>query len=567
MTGGDDMKKIISLLVISLFTCIYVQAQDRVALVIGNGNYKNSPLDNPVQDATEIAQKLRELNFTTSLKTECNIDDMDKALKEFYKKSETADVALFYFSGHGVQSQGVNYLLPIDHTISNDDQIRRQAIDVNEIMSRTQDTGCKTTILILDACRNNPFGKSRGTSGRGLVSVSTTSVSDYLIAFACENGKTADDGTGNKHSPFTQSLLDHLSDKKSFVDIMQSVRREVQDKTNNSQSPYCEPHISNPVYLNGVDVNEVKIQPEPRIKERKSSVIWPFILGMIVAALVAVGIIFFAFTEKGKKMVAQIRKKVIVIKNRIQTKAAFTKEKKQEQDSPLGFNVDPNMKAEDIVDHLQEENAGRTEDSMRKSMAGSQNENGTPCVEIDELVVAKFPVTVGHYNDLVPEQQHVAWETEPVTNVSWYDALKYLNRLSEKEGLDPVYDLTDLNDVKADPEKNGWRLPTEKEWKKIAHVSWGNGLSLDDIAWTAKNSTGTLHAVGQNKACSSGLYDVFGLVWEWCSDVVRGKYRVTMGGAWDADEKYCLNNTSQKFVPEYAGDNVGFRGVRNRSFE
>ncbi|MBP5451056.1 MAG: caspase family protein [Treponema sp.] len=558
------MKKILSLLVISLFTCIYVQAQDRVALVIGNGNYKNSPLDNPVQDAMEIEQKLSELNFDTILRTDCNIDDMDTAFGEFYKKSKNAEVALFYFSGHGVQSGGVNYLLPIDHTISNDEQIRRQAIDVNEIMSRTQDTGCETTILILDACRNNPFGKSRGTSGRGLVTVNTTSVSDYLIAFACENGKTADDGTGNKHSPFTQSLLDHLSDKKSFVDIMQAVRREVQDKTNNKQSPYCEPHISNPVYLNGIDENEVKVLPEPRIIERKRSIIWPFILGMIVATLFAVGIIFFAFTEKGKKMVAHIRKKAVIIINRIQKKIASLKEKKQDEDSPVSFNIDPQMKAEDIVDHLREENANRSEDTMRNPFSGTQNGNLIPFVEVDELLVAKFPVTVGHYNELVPEQQHIAWETEPVTNVSWYDALKYLNRLSEKEGLEPVYDLTDLNEIKTDPEKNGWRLPTEKEWKRIAHVSWGKGNSLDEIAWTSSNSNGTLHAVGQNKACSSGLYDVFGLVWEWCSDVVRGKYRVTMGGAWDADEKYCLSNVSQKFVPEYEGDNVGFRGVRNK---
>ena len=100
MTGGDDMKKILSLLVISLFTCIYVQAQGRVALVIGNGNYKNSPLDNPVQDATEIAQKLRELNFPTILKTECIYRHKPATFKE---ANEMIDRYIHFYNHERIQ--------------------------------------------------------------------------------------------------------------------------------------------------------------------------------------------------------------------------------------------------------------------------------------------------------------------------------------------------------------------------------------------------------------------------------------------------------------------------------
>ena len=545
------MKKILTVFVLLLMTA-FASAENRVALVIGNGDYKNSPLDNPVQDAKEIAQKLQELNFSIILKTECNTDDMDKALREFYNKSKNADVALFYFSGHGVQSNGINYLLPIGHTISDDDQLKRQAIDVNEIMTRTQDTGCGTTILILDACRNNPFGKSRGSSGRGLVPVNTTNVSDYLIAFACENGNTADDGTGNKHSPFTQSLLDHLSDKKSFVDIMQSVRKEVQEKTNNRQSPYCEPHISKSIFLNGHDLNEIKVDPKPTITEKKKSAIWPFILGMVVTALLAVGIILFAFTEEGKKIFARVQKKFENLISSIRDKIEVKKTK---------------VNTKEIINDIEMKDREEEPEPVRVPVENPNSGETIPSVEVGDLIVSKFPVTVGHYNNLVPEQNHVAWETEPVTNVSWYDALKFLNRQSEKEGLEPVYDLSDSENIRCDVEKNGWRLPTEKEWKKIARLSSTKGLSLDATAWTASNSLATLHGVGQNKPMSNGLYDLFGLVWEWCADTVREKYRVVKGGAWDADDKYCSISSSQRFLPEYAADNVGFRGVRNKDAE
>ena len=546
------MKKTISAVILFLFVSIVATANGRVALVFGNNAYKNSPLDNPVKDATEIAQKLRELEFETSLKTNCNVEEMDKALREFYNKSKNADIALFYFSGHGVQSNGVNYLLPVDHTISNDDQLKRQAIDVNEIMTRIQDTGCDTTILILDACRNNPFGKSRGTSGRGLVSVHTTNVSDYLIAYACENGTTADDGTGNNHSPFTQSLLDHLSDKKSFVDIMQDVRNEVKIKTNNSQTPYCEPHISKSIYLNGQDANEIKIDPKPTIVEKKRSVIWPFILGMIVTALLAIAIVFLGFTEKGKKIVVQLQKKL----DKFVASIKDIKQRKAEK-----------VDTQKIINDLQDDGEQKTETPRYDFQESNHSDDTIPSVEIDELIVAKYPVTAGLFNSLVPEQTRVAWETEPVTNVSWYDALKFLNRLSEKEGLDPVYDLRDLNNITSNLENNGWRLPAEKEWKKIARLCSAKGQNLDSIAWTVSNSTGMLHGVGQTQAMSNGIYDLFGLVWEWCSDTVRGKYRVVKGGAWDADDKYCSIYYSQKLIPEFKSDNVGFRCVRNRSSE
>lgn len=146
----------------------------------------------------------------------------------------------------------------------------------------------------------------------------------------------------------------------------------------------------------------------------------------------------------------------------------------------------------------------------------------------------------------------------PVTEISWIDAVQFFNELSKKEKLEPVYDLSDLDNIKIDLSKNGWRLPTESEWVKFA----GSNSNLYAETWFEENSYNTCKPCAKKSCSKIGLYDVYGLVWEWCSDSIMGKY-ILKGGAWDCSKKYCKKSSRLYAVKDFKSDAVGFRGVRN----
>src|SRR5579859_6162600 len=218
-------------------------AETRVALVIGNSAYAHGGrLNNPANDAAAVAQSLRKVGFTVVLQTDLGKVELEAALKSFTRATAGADIALVYFAGHGVEKGGTNYLIPVDATLASDADIDFEAVPLDLVMHAVGGA-TKLKIVILDACRNNPFRdamrRSAGTRGigQGLAKPPDPEEGDMLVAYAAEAGSTAEDGAG-ANSPFATALARHLPDPGVDIRIMfGKIRDDVRTATGMRQEP------------------------------------------------------------------------------------------------------------------------------------------------------------------------------------------------------------------------------------------------------------------------------------------------------------------------------------------
>src|SRR5262249_13546277 len=219
-------------------------ANKRIALVIGNGAYVKVPkLPNPTNDSAAIAGLLPKAGFdVVEEKTDLRADAMRRVLREFSEYVRDADIAVVFYAGHGMEVNGVNYLIPVDATLARDVDVEDEAVSLNRVIRTIEPV--RRLQLILDACRDNPFLRSmRRTvvsrsvrSGHGDVDEKTLPP-NTLIAFAQKAGATADDGTDN-NSPYTTALLKHLPTPGLDVELaLRRVRDEVLQATRNRQEP------------------------------------------------------------------------------------------------------------------------------------------------------------------------------------------------------------------------------------------------------------------------------------------------------------------------------------------
>ncbi len=224
------------------------QAAARHALVIGNGAYGFAPLDNPRNDARAIAGVLSELGFQVVLLEDASLAQFEAGVQRLHAELADGDTALFYYAGHGVQYRGINYLLPTDIKLRSPDQLPGQAPSLNQIMALIQRTRVGITIVILDACRNNPFGAFADAFGNGLASVERGS-SESLIAYATAAGELALDGVGG-NSPFTAALVTALGrpDVEIF-DLFRQVRGRVREATDGLQLPWISGSLEHEFYF------------------------------------------------------------------------------------------------------------------------------------------------------------------------------------------------------------------------------------------------------------------------------------------------------------------------------
>jgi uncharacterized caspase-like protein len=176
--------------------------EKRIALVIGNSTYQNvTPLDNPSKDAVLMADTLDSLGFTLiGGRAQLNLDKtaMDNAVQNFGPQVQGADVALFYYAGHGVQVSGSNYLVPINANPTREADVDFQMVDINLVLRQMQGSGTRLNLVILDACRNNPFGaRSLRSSDGGLAQMRAPE--GTLISYATQPGSVAQDGSDGHH--------------------------------------------------------------------------------------------------------------------------------------------------------------------------------------------------------------------------------------------------------------------------------------------------------------------------------------------------------------------------------
>jgi hypothetical protein len=232
-------------LVFAAGLCRPLVAQERVALVVGNSAYEHvAPLRNPKNDAGDLTAKLEGLGFQVFGGADLDRRALVSALIKFGRAAEQAEVALFFYAGHGLQVNGQNYLVPIDAMVEFESEIDLSLVSLSGVMQQL-DRGSRTNIVFLDACRDNPFAKqlARSMGNRSAESLDkglgrVQSGSGTFIAFATQPDAVAADGTG-RNSPFTTALLSHIGTPgQSISDLMIEVRNDVIASTNGAQVPW-----------------------------------------------------------------------------------------------------------------------------------------------------------------------------------------------------------------------------------------------------------------------------------------------------------------------------------------
>ena len=217
-------------------------ADKRVALVIGNSAYENVPrLTNPSNDAADVATKLKALGFEVVEGIDLGKRDMEKRIRTFAEALSGADVGLFYYAGHGLQVDQRNFLAPIDAQLKSESDLDFEAVQLDLVL-KNMVRNATTSIVFLDACRDNPLaanlaqvGRSLDV-GRGLARVEAAA--SMMIVYATEPGKVALDGTG-RNSPFTGALLRHIdTEGASIGDVMIALRNDVLSETGGKQRPF-----------------------------------------------------------------------------------------------------------------------------------------------------------------------------------------------------------------------------------------------------------------------------------------------------------------------------------------
>ena len=210
-------------------------AERRLALVFGNSVYKNnSVLKNPVNDANLMEGTLKELGFTVIKRLNSGKAEMESAIREFTEKLPNYNIALFYYAGHGIQVDGKNYLIPIDAKLEKPTDCKFDAIAVNFVVDEFERYPDNTNIVILDACRNNPYATWARGGGEGFKAMSFTS--GTIISFATSEGATAADGKG-ANGLYTEELVKQMAIPQSVYSVFMKTRVEVKKLSNNQQIP------------------------------------------------------------------------------------------------------------------------------------------------------------------------------------------------------------------------------------------------------------------------------------------------------------------------------------------
>lgn len=212
-------------------------AERRVALVIGNGAYETAPLKNPVNDARDVAEALRGSGFDLIYKENLDQNGMKRAIREFGRKIQNGGVALFYYAGHGIQVKGDNFLVPVDAKVQTEEDVEYETVDAGLVLAQMDSAKTSVNIVILDACRNNPFARSFRSATNGLAQMDAPS--GTLIAYATAPGSIASDGGLARNGLYTQELLKVISTPNlSIEEVFKRVRISVRGLTQGKQTPW-----------------------------------------------------------------------------------------------------------------------------------------------------------------------------------------------------------------------------------------------------------------------------------------------------------------------------------------
>jgi len=508
----------------------------RVALLIGNAAYSSEkPLANPIRDARLLARVLKDDLKFDDVKLAENVGRarLIELIDQFQRQAASAEAAVFYFSGHGMQDGGKrNFLIPVDAHISGEVGIRAYGVQADEVVAALASAAPRVSVIILDACRDNPYAGATRSGTKGLARIETHTDQELLIAYATRDGQVALDGKGN-NSPYAAALAKHLrqAGQKPLLSLFDQVADQVRAETGNQQRPTRYGDLKASTYL----LANLTVQPPAPDLSR-----------------VNLDDLKYQQTEQGHR---QAEAEQAAAARRPTPAAVDTKRAGQT------FKDCPECPEMVVIP------AGRFE--MGSNEIGYSDEQPVHTVSVPMFALAKTEVTQGQWQALMGTNPSYFKTCDdcPVEQVSWDDAQTYVRKLSARTG-------------------QHYRLPSESEWEYACRAGdrheycGGDSLDrLDSLAWDTGNSNGRTQPVARKQANAFGLYDMNGNVWEWVEDCWNGSYsgaptdgsawtsgrcslRVQRGGAWDSRPAGARAAYRFRNLTTFQHNNRGFRPAR-----
>ena len=531
------------------------QQESRVALVIGNGAYKSSPLKNPVNDSKDVAAKLRSLGFTVVERNNLVVKQIGSTLREFRSTLKAGSVALVYYAGHGVQIKGENYLPAVDAEIGGEEDVPNQSLAMRQIMDVLGDAKTRLNLVFLDACRDNPYARSFRSSASGLSKENAPS--GTLISFATRPGSVASDGSG-RNGLYTGALLAAMNEPNRPIEqVLKSVVSTVKASSKNQQEPWMEGSIEGEFCFSGCKPLSVAQNTVSEMTDtQREDAFWTDVKGVgnreaFEAYLASYPTGRYAALAKA----SIVRLMPVGIPLSVQSSQSPPAQQAQSQSArlqtpnPGAVFKDCDYCPEMVVIPAGTFLMGTKRDPFSNDLPPPIDEQPQRSVSIRAFALGKYEVTQEQwYATLGTTPSSFKGRSLPVESISWEDAQAFVKALSSKTG-------------------KTYRLPSESEWEYSARAgsqtrfSFGDDVSkLELHGWYSKNASNAPETVGLKLPNQFGLYDMYGNIGEWVSDCYVGSYKdapndggavqngscafqVARGGSWDVAARFIGSST------------------------
>jgi formylglycine-generating enzyme required for sulfatase activity len=574
----------------------------RVALVIGNADYKAGPLTNPVRDAEAVAAAFeKQLGFDkVILRKNLAFDGFRAALQELAREAAGAELGVVYFAGHGLEVNGRNYLIPVDARLAQPGDLGLEAIALDLVLEQLAGAR-RLKLVILDACRDNPFPAAR-RGGRGLKAVEPED--NTLVVYAAKGGTTADDGGGRGHSPFTAALLKHIATPGLEINfVFRRVRDDVVAATKSVQTPhtygtlggaelYLKPlALVPPVGLPLAPKPDAAAQAWAAARDSTS-------IAVLEAFRAQYGAANAFYDRLAAARIEELRKQqVALLKAEEDKKRDPALSVKPGSGQSFRDRTKDGQACPDCPEMVVVPPGSFTMGSSRSEIAALKKEYASDWYDSEgpqrrvtiarPFVVGRFEVTFAEWDACLmeggcthrPEDQGWGRGRRPVIDVSWnHITQQYLPWLSRKTG-------------------KTYRLLTEAEWEYVARAGtttpfwWGSSISPSQANYNGnytylggpkgeyRQKTLPVDSFASNPW---GLYNVHGNISEWVQDCWNGSYngaptdgsarttgdcdrRVVRGGAWGIYPWYLRSAGRDWGTSVYRSNVQGFRLARTLS--